>query len=192
MGKVVDLLHDAMLKVQSDGSLLLDHDFIMNIFSSLRDELPEFDRYLDYYFEEKEGSVVGSQNKDDHVLAIDEALAELFWPTLESNRETTEFCIELASGIGTTMVMELEDPSKATHHYLSAVDRKWIQKMLSKEKMEASLGIRANNDPSESGFSMMTEVLSQFGHIDLFSACGLGQMRSNGDMRRDLAALITG
>jgi len=58
--------------------------------------------------------------------------------------------------------------------------------------MEASLGGRTNNDPSESGFSTMTEVLSQFGRIDLFSACGLGQMRSNGDMRRDLAALITG
>ncbi len=32
----VNLLHASMLKVQYDGSLLLDYDFIMNIFSSLR------------------------------------------------------------------------------------------------------------------------------------------------------------
>jgi len=35
MGRVIDLLHDAMLKVQSDGSILLHYDFIMNIFSPL-------------------------------------------------------------------------------------------------------------------------------------------------------------
>ena len=65
----------------------------------------------------------------DRVLTIDEALAEVFWPTLDSNRETTEFCIELASGIGTTMVTELEDDTKATHAYLSAKDGNKSQKM---------------------------------------------------------------
>jgi len=192
MGKVVDLLHDAMLKVQSDGSLLMDYDFIMNIFSPLRNELPKLDDYLNYYLEEKEGDVVGSSKKEDRVLAIDEALAEVFWPTLDSNRETTELCIELARGIATTILLELEDTSKATHNYLSAVDGKWSQKLLSAEEMEASLGVRANNDPSESGFSTMTEVLSGFGRIDLLSACGIGQTRSNGDWRRDLAPLISG
>ena len=53
--------------------------------------------------------MIGSDKPKHRVLEIDEALAEVFWPTLDSNRETTEFCTELASGIGTTMVTELED-----------------------------------------------------------------------------------
>ena len=128
----------------------------------------------------------------DRVLTIDEALAEVFWPILDSNRETTEFCIELASGIGTTMVTELEDDSKATHAYLSAKDGIKSQKMLSDEEKVASLGVRASNDPSESGFATMTQVLSEFGRIDLLSACGLGQSRYNGDMTRDVSNLVTG
>ena len=135
----------------------------------------EFDQYLDFYVEEKQGNVVGSQKKEERVLAINEALEELFWSTLDSNRETTDFCVKLASSVGTTMVVELEDPSKATHNYLSAVNGKWSQKILSEEEMEASIGVRANNDPSESGFSTMTDILSQFGRIDLLSACGIRQ-----------------
>ena len=124
--------------------------------------------------EEKEGNIIGSQKKEDRVLAINKALAELFWPSLDLNQETTEFCIKLASGAGTTIVMELEDPSKAAHHYLSTVNGKWIQKMLLKEEIEVLLSIWSNNDPSESGFSTMTQVLAEFGRIDLFSAYGLG------------------
>ena len=67
MGRVIDLLHDAMLKVQSDGSILLHYDFIMNIFSPLRSRLPEFDQYLDFYVEEKQGNVVGSQKMEKQV-----------------------------------------------------------------------------------------------------------------------------
>ncbi len=85
MGRVIDLLHDAMLKVQSNGALLLEYDFMMNIFSPLCAELPKFDYYLGFYLEEKQGNIVGSQKKEDQVMAIDKALADLFWPTLDSN-----------------------------------------------------------------------------------------------------------
>ncbi len=65
MGKMVNLLYMTMLKVQSDRSLLLDCDFIMNIISSLCANLSEFDAYLDFYLKEKEGNVVGSKKKED-------------------------------------------------------------------------------------------------------------------------------
>ena len=54
------------------------------------------------------------------------------------------------------------------------------------------MGVRESNDPSESGFATMTQVLSEFGRIDLLSACGLGQSRYNGDMTRDVSNLVTG
>ena len=88
----------------------------------------------------------------------------------------TEFCIELTINVGTTMGMELKDHTKATYHYLSWINRKWNQKTLLEEEIEVLLGVCANNDPSKSDISTMTQVLADFGCIDLSSACGLGQM----------------
>ncbi len=57
MGRAIALLHDAFVKIQGDGALLLEEEFVMHIFASLYDELLSFKEYLDYHFEEKEGNV---------------------------------------------------------------------------------------------------------------------------------------
>ena len=67
------------VKIQADGKLLLDHDFMMNIFSDL--QIPELEAYLKYEFEEKMGNGTGSKKCSDRVLANREAMTELFWPT---------------------------------------------------------------------------------------------------------------
>ena len=41
MGRAVDLMSNAFVEVKSDGDLMLDEDFIMNIFSPLYVALPE-------------------------------------------------------------------------------------------------------------------------------------------------------
>jgi len=54
-----------------------------------------------------------SSNKEhDRVLAIDKAMAELFYPQKMENRQTTEFCYELSVGVATTLLTELVDPKK--------------------------------------------------------------------------------
>jgi hypothetical protein len=75
MGRAITLLHDAFKEIQSDGLLLLDQDFIMNIFFPLYQEIPPLKQYLNYHFKEKEGNVIGSNKEHDRVLAIDEAMA---------------------------------------------------------------------------------------------------------------------
>ena len=102
MGKAIALLHDAFVEIQSDGLLLLEQDFIVNIFSPLYNEIPPFKQSLDYHFEGKQGNVIGSNNEHDPVLAIDEAVAELFYPQKMENRQTTELCHELSIGVATT------------------------------------------------------------------------------------------
>ena len=42
---------------------MLDHDFVMNMFSPICDELLEFDKYLDFYLEEKERKRRGKQTE---------------------------------------------------------------------------------------------------------------------------------
>jgi hypothetical protein len=52
MRRVIVLMCDAFLEVELNGELMLDEDFIMGIFSPLYVELPEFEQYLTYFFEE--------------------------------------------------------------------------------------------------------------------------------------------
>jgi hypothetical protein len=59
MGRSITLLHDAFVEIQSNGSLLLEEEFVMNLFLSLYDEIPLLKEYLGYHFKEKEGNVIG-------------------------------------------------------------------------------------------------------------------------------------
>ena len=45
-GRVIDLIYDAFVAIQSDGSLILDYDFMMGIFADLQKEMPEFNTYM--------------------------------------------------------------------------------------------------------------------------------------------------
>ena len=119
MGCALDLLHSAFVKIQTDGALLLDYDFVMKIFYPLYSDLPEFEEYISYYFENKEGNIVWSVQSKDRVLIIDKAMAELFWPSKIHNCETSVFCKELAIGVATTLLTDLEDTKKQdTNTYL--------------------------------------------------------------------------
>ena len=118
MGKAIDLLYSTFTLIQRTPSLLLDYEFIINIFDPLYEQLPEFEEYIQFYREEKMNDVRGSSNPEDRLPGIDRVIAELFWPTKTRNRETTEFCInELSKGIATVMLIELQD--KACGDYLS-------------------------------------------------------------------------
>ncbi len=112
MGRMVTFLHDdAFAEVQGDGALLLEKNFIMNIFSPLYKEIPPLKEYLDIHFKEKEGDVIGSLKEHERVLAINEAMAKLFFPQKMENGQTTEFCNELVVGVATTLLTELTDPA---------------------------------------------------------------------------------
>jgi hypothetical protein len=189
MGRAITLLHDAFVEIQSDGSLLLEQDFIMNIFSPLYKEIPPLKQYLDYHFEEKEGNVIGSNKEHDRVLAINKAMAELFYPQKMENRQTTEFCHKLSVGVATTLLTELIDTKKSTHNYIN--DGMLAFNNLSLAEKEASLGMRANNDPSEGNFATFIDVLCNSGRISIDSAAGIGQARYNKDLDCNHGRFIT-
>jgi hypothetical protein len=190
MGRAITLLHDAFVEVQYGGSLMLDERFIMNIFSSLYDVLLLLKQYLDYHLEEKDGNVIGSRKEDDCVLAIDEAMAKLFWPQRMENCQTTEFCWELSVGVATTLLTELTDPKKATHNYIH--DGLLAFNNISQTEKDTSMGKRANNNPSDGNFATFTYVLYNGGRISINSAVGIGQACYNKDLNRNCALFVTG
>jgi hypothetical protein len=60
MGRAIDLLHAAFTDILEEPSLLLDYEFVMNIFQPLYNDLPEFEEFLEFYREDKVGNVHGS------------------------------------------------------------------------------------------------------------------------------------
>lgn len=63
MGRVVDLLEDAMEEVAINGEQLLEEDFSMNIFSDIANDIPPFHEYLAYIFEGKTSHNIGGYTK---------------------------------------------------------------------------------------------------------------------------------
>jgi len=61
MGCTLDMLEDAFIKISCDGTLLLDEDFVMNIFSDIVDEVEPFDKYLNFMFNEKSSNLWGQR-----------------------------------------------------------------------------------------------------------------------------------
>jgi hypothetical protein len=181
MGRAVDLMYNAFVEVESDGELMLNEDFIMGIFLPLYDELPEFNGYLEYFFEEKESNVIGSCSQEDCVLAIDLAKCEVFYPTRIENQQTHDLCVSLAREVATCLLLEVADPKKATSDYLSNGDGRFSWAMSSEEEKNASLGMRATNDPSESQIATFTEALATGVRVGVDLASGIGQTRFNND-----------
>ena len=165
---------------------------MMSIFSPLYSTVPELEQYLEWYFEEKASYPVGIQKNEERVLAIDEARAELFYPTQACNRQTHECCVRLAEKVGSRACLEFMDTRKSLSMHLSAADGKFSVKNTSEDVRLASIGIRANNDPSEGNFGVFSEAFSYCRGMDIAAAAGLGMVRGNNDMGRNANAMVSG
>ena len=71
MASVVDIMDKAFHKVLIDWEKLIDKDFIMGIFDGITKKIPPLQEYLDFMFENKQGSLVGSCKEEDKVLPWD-------------------------------------------------------------------------------------------------------------------------
>ena len=89
-------------------------------------------------------------------------------------------------------MLEIVDPKKATSDYLSKCDGRFSWSKLTAEEKNATIGMRATNDPSESEFATFTEVLTTGGRIGLDLASGIGQTRYNNDFGRGQEEYVTG
>ncbi len=107
------------------------------------------------------------------MLAINEAVAELFFPQKNENCQSTEFCKELSVGVATTLLTESTNPKKSTHNYIN--NGLFAFNNLSLAAKEASFGMRANNDLSEGNFATFADVLCSSGLISIDSAAGIEQ-----------------
>jgi len=189
---ICDLVYQAFRIVEANCETFLDKDFIMNIFSPLYSKLPKFEQYLKWYFEEKASYPVGMVQDEHRILAIDETQAELFYPNQACNRQTKDFCEQLASKIGYRVCTKILHPKKALHHHLSVADGKYSKKMMTEEVCRASVGLHANNDPSERNFGIFSDSFQHCRGMGIGEATALGTTRDNDDFGRRASDLVTG
>lgn len=71
----------AFEKIAKDVTLLLDKDFMMNIFAPISQNVGDFKKHLDHIFGEKQSFAFGTCNDDEKWLPFDELRAQLFYPT---------------------------------------------------------------------------------------------------------------
>jgi hypothetical protein len=103
--------------------------------------------------------------------------------------QTTDFFHKILVGVTTTLLTKLIDPKKSTHNYIN--DGMLAFNNLSLAEKEASLGMRANNDPSEGNFAIFTDVLCNSERILINSATGIGRARYSKDLDHDHGCFIT-
>ena len=95
MVPVVDILDKAFYEVLIDREKLIDEEFMMGIFDEITKKLPPIQEYLDFMFENKQCSLVGSRKEEEKVLQWYLLRSELFYPTRKDIVDTNSFCIEL-------------------------------------------------------------------------------------------------
>ena len=89
-------------------------------------------------------------------------------------------------------MLEVADPKKATSDYLSKCNGRFSWSMLTAEEKNATIRMRATNDPSESKFATFTVVLTTGGIIGLDLASGIGQTRYSNDFGCGQEEYVTG
>jgi hypothetical protein len=136
---------------------------MINIFADIKHELQEFDTYSTWFYYNKEGNVIGSHSIKERVLPVDQGIAMLFYPQDLQNRQTNSLCEQLGSELATCLILEIEDPRKANRDYFSIMDGKHSYAQVSDAEKEACMGLKAVNDPAESGFATFAKALNYGG-----------------------------
>ena len=106
MGCTLDMLEDALIKISSDGALLMDKDFVMSIFSDIVEEVELFDKYLNFMFNKKSSNPVGTRNRDHNVQPYQLLREELFYPTRKDIQQTYDLTCQLACEAASIFLME--------------------------------------------------------------------------------------
>ncbi len=106
----------------------------MNVFKALYKKLPELKDYLDYFFEENESFMFGSNDVDSCLKGIQLVREEVFSPVDADNRASYDCSIWLAGNFSATLILEMCDPSKVTVDYLNAKNGKYSMKNTSAAK----------------------------------------------------------
>ena len=178
MGRAIDTLHQKMSELSISSELIIDRNFMMDMFLEYRNELPPMEEYWEFMFKKKQMSIV-ARRSGTKVVQYARICDQLFDPTRTTHKATTKRMIVLAKIAADAIITELEDKKKATHKYLSRFGSNFSWEHCPGEQKKALLGKSATNDEAESTLGSATAHVQQFKTIHLSGAAAVGAASRN-------------
>ena len=184
MSRVIDTLHSKLNDIHKNPSLILNENFMMNIFQQYRNELPPFEEYWQLIYHKKQMKVV-SRTDGTSVVHYKRIRRRLFHPTKKADKQTTELVVELAEIATEALVRELLDEKKATYKYLSVSGSVYSAAHKDFDSRKSALvGVTATNDEAESALGGITSNVQKYGRINLSSAGAVSDTKRNKFLNR--------
>ena len=190
--KAVDLMYKAFAETTKDRHLMLDYDFIMNIFEPLAKTIKLFKEYLTYMFEEQQSCPVVLQAEEDKIYPYDLLRAELYFPMRKDILQSNKFSALISFKASSEFRVEFRDERTATAKYVSDIKGANSMKKVSKIERDSYWGIDASNSISKILHASSTVGLKFAGIICLDHCAAERQTSSNNDFGERHASLFTG
>ena len=146
-------------------------------------ELPPFHENMDHKLKQQKTNYFNSTSTTKAV-PLQELYKELFSPTDQDNKYSTQMLEYIGVVSATRWLQELLDPNKASYTLISesGVECSWV--VFPDELREALLGFMAVNNIAENSFCGMTDQLQVFGRIEMASASDISNIARNGFLDR--------
>ena len=134
MGRAMDIIHRVCDELLDDIKLIHDKSYMMNIFSEIAAEIPEFQEHLTYEFVRKKTHFV--EKSQTKAVPLKMLVEELFFPQDADNKESTA-TLEKVAAVGIEALKDELECEKRPHinifRYLEGSIRMTIaQKILRK------------------------------------------------------------
>jgi hypothetical protein len=188
MGRAIDSLKDKMNLMVDDPSLILNKNWMMDMWKPFSNELPPFEKYLNETFNKRQMKVI-ARKSGANVVQYGLLREELFNPTRKSAAATYDRTLELARIAADAIISELLDETKATAKYLSIPDEngeysEYSFKGASEEKKSMTLWKSATNDEAESVLGSATRNIQVYSRIHISGAGAVSSIKRNRFMDR--------
>ena len=192
MPECVDLMDNACAKIARNGKKIMDDDFMFGIFDPIKKKVLPFADYLEYMFDHKTSSSIGSFKTNNKVTPWDLLRCDLMFPTRKDIIQSQEMTGDTGVHFAVVMRHEFRNTSKATAKYLGDIKGAKSIKKVSRAERNTGLNVFASNIVSESLHGASTNVLVAFGTIIIPNVAGIGQLRTNNDHGRSHKNIVSG
>ena len=135
MANAIDCVYKKSQKIKDRLDLIIQHTFMMNIFSNRYRSHPKLKEYLNLYRGEINNQVHNCNKKESRMCGIEQVIEELFYAKEEENRQTHTACLDIGEKLSKQVLIEYQDVSKVTSKFVNELGGDYsISKTTRKEK----------------------------------------------------------
>ena len=181
-----------MQKFKGTVKKIMDDTFMFGIFNKIAKKVKPFEEYMEYMFEHKKSSPIGSFKNEEKVTPWDLLCCILRFSTRRDIIQSNPMTVKV--GVHRVIIFrkELREKSEATAKYCSTIREAMSMNNVSVEERRAGLAISASNSVYEIFHRASTNLLQVFRTISIPHAAAMVQSQTNKNHGRAHKNLVTG